>query len=705
MNIRVLQIIVALLIVLLLLSNSETISRLISGPQTRAVYTTQSGPEWAKPEPELETEQTSQEILFGEKTPDDGLYFQSQSTNPEQPLWALLGEKKYAQIHAQLTRTQLIDPGFVPSQNFTDELARAERAEKINNAIGVEQFNTVIELAQQSPKLNGCARPYTSWNITSALAATGRYSQAENMITTMLSECELTNTEIRDGFAIYASQVEPQTMTTLLSKVPNTLFSIYEREHILLQSHRNVVQDWIEAQSDKRRQNELSYETRTDALYVYPESYPDAQVKNSAQAFDMAETTLEPGDRLLMGWYNYNLGQVKTALDWFRSYGSLVNENERLNFAIGEALTLVLAQQYPEAETILPTQIEKEQLFENTSYRAVADEYLAHADRDYRDPLWIESYSIPQNIMTRLEEMTNHLQDASLSQQIAWHALRLDNCTRAIEWFKQSITWDDEQTEAIWGLALCYRKTEQFDAFNSLRMENAPEDPRWLSIWVKNTPLIEGPKLKTNMLSEFEYIEPQTLQATATPSRVKTPARTTQRASTPPARTGTSAGQCRAGADPTRMSASSSLAHGWCMMELNRPFDAIEAFDVALSKGNTAQKKDATYGKSLALMRKGLARQATQTARGADLSAERKQELNTSILSQNALTSFRQGNYRAALQNIELRSRVAPITPDLLTLKGWSHWKLNQRSAARAAWKAAANAGSADAQKALRDTQ
>lgn len=705
---RVFQILIALFLLLLVWWNWDTLVRLISGPETRAVYTTtQSAPQWAEPEQTFQEEQTSQDILFGETTPDDGLYFQTESNNPEQPLWDLLSEKKYAQIHAQLTKSQLIDPGFMPSQNFVDELAHAERAEKINNAISVEQYGTVIELAQKEPKLNGCARPYTSWNITSALAATGRYSQAENMITTMLSECDLTPTQIRDGFKIYASQVDPDTTMVLLNKVPSTLFSVRERDTILLQSHRNVVQNWINAQSDARLQNELTYDTRTDVIYVYPEIYPNAQVQASAQAFDMAKVSLEAGDRLLMGWYNYNLGKIKTALEWFRSHGALVNESERLNFATGEAITLILAQQYPEAEAILPALLEGEALYENTSYRATADEYLSHADRDYRDPMWIESYSIPQNIMTRIENMTNHLQDASLSQQIAWHALRLNNCTRAIKWFKQSITWDEEQTEAVWGLALCYRNTEQFDAFNKLRMENAPDDPRWQSIWVDNTPLVQGPKAKSDMASEFAYVEPERLRATS--SSVSVPARSVvQRTSSTATRaksSGTSAGQCRPGSDPSGMNASSSLAHGWCMMELNRPFDAITAFDVTLGKGNSAQRKDAAYGKSLALMRKGLARQATQTARGADLSAERKQELNASILSQNALTAFRQGNYRAALQNIELRSRVAPITPDLLTLKGWSHWKLNQRSAARAAWRAAANAGSVDAQQALRDTR
>lgn len=165
-----------------------------------------------------------------------------------------------------------------------------------------------------------------------------------------------------------------------------------------------------------------------------------------------------------------------------------------------------------------------------------------------------------------------------------------------------------------------------------------------------------------------------------------------------------SAASCRPGSDPAAMSAALALAHGWCLMELGRPFEAVAAFERASRSGNRQVREDANYGRSLAYMRKGLTAEATASIRSSSNAPERFREIDSATLAENALAAYRGGNYAQAAAFLEARQRLGAMPVDLVVLQGWCYYKTGRESAARQLWTAAARTGSADAAGALQST-
>jgi hypothetical protein len=100
---------------------------------------------------------------------------------------------------------------------------------------------------------------------------------------------------------------------------------------------------------------------------------------------------------------------------------------------------------------------------------------------------------------------------------------------------------------------------------------------------------------------------------------------------------------CAMTRSPSGLSQDAALTLGWCLMEINRPLEAVSAFDQAGDRGSGRTREEAAYGKSLAYLRKNLTSEAAIAAAQAPQTRERKVELGASILSQRALAAYRDG--------------------------------------------------------------
>src|SRR5690606_8107830 len=133
---------------------------------------------------------------------------------------------------------------------------------------------------------------------------------------------------------------------------------------------------------------------------------------------------------------------------------------------------------------------------------------------------------------------------------------------------------------------------------------------------------------------------------------------------------------------------------GWCLMDLNRPLEAAESFEVAIGSGNRSVSEDGTYGQSLAYLRLGLTDRAAVAATKAPMSAERAREVQTSILADRAIHAYGSDRYRETLLYLDQRAQIQPETVDLMVLRGYSYMKLNRPYDALRLFEAAAATGS-----------
>jgi tetratricopeptide (TPR) repeat protein len=130
--------------------------------------------------------------------------------------------------------------------------------------------------------------------------------------------------------------------------------------------------------------------------------------------------------------------------------------------------------------------------------------------------------------------------------------------------------------------------------------------------------------------------------------------------------------------NPRNLSADAAVTLGWCLMEINRPLEAVAAFDQAVATGSPSTREEAAYGKTLAYLRKDLTSQAAIAAAEAPQTGQRRTELQATILAQRAIAAYRDGRFMEVILSLGERGRIVPEQNDLMLIKGWSYFKLGR---------------------------
>ncbi|MBZ9939203.1 cellulose synthase, partial [Mesorhizobium sp. BR1-1-16] len=160
-------------------------------------------------------------------------------------------------------------------------------------------------------------------------------------------------------------------------------------------------------------------------------------------------------------------------------------------------------------------------------------------------------------------------------------------------------------------------------------------------------------------------------------------------------------GGCRSTTRTEQLRGMSALTRGWCLLSLNRPIEAVDAFDIALNTNDGKARQDAAYGKTLANLRAGLTDAAAISAAAAPQDTRRAVEMRTEILTQRAIAAYADNRWTEALLYLDERSQIAPEQNDLLIIRAWSYYHLGKPREAKRLFVAAAGTGSRDAAKAL----
>lgn len=152
-------------------------------------------------------------------------------------------------------------------------------------------------------------------------------------------------------------------------------------------------------------------------------------------------------------------------------------------------------------------------------------------------------------------------------------------------------------------------------------------------------------------------------------------------------------GRCTITVPLSRLSAEAAVRLGWCLMEADRPMQAVPAFTHAIEFGDAATRQEAAYGKTLALLRKTVTDQAAVAATDAPQSRQRNAEVGANILEQRALAAFREERYIETILHLEERERLAPMQTDLMALKAYAYLRTGHSDDAVRIFRALERAG------------
>ncbi len=124
---------------------------------------------------------------------------------------------------------------------------------------------------------------------------------------------------------------------------------------------------------------------------------------------------------------------------------------------------------------------------------------------------------------------------------------------------------------------------------------------------------------------------------------------------------------------------------GWCLMGANRPTEAEQAFERARKMGGSSA---AGYGESLANLRNGKTNDAMNAAMNTNLSPEKRRELDVEMLTQRARAAFSAKDYQSTLYALDERKKRANEGRDIMMMRAWSLYHIGFKREANALMKA-----------------
>lgn len=134
-----------------------------------------------------------------------------------------------------------------------------------------------------------------------------------------------------------------------------------------------------------------------------------------------------------------------------------------------------------------------------------------------------------------------------------------------------------------------------------------------------------------------------------------------------------------------RATAKDYETRGWCLMGANRPTEAEQAFERSRKMGGGSA---AGYGESLANLRNGKTNDAMNAAMNTNMSADKRRELDIEMLTQRARAAFSAKDYQSTLYALDERKKRTSEGRDIMMMRAWSLYHIGFKREANALMKA-----------------
>jgi hypothetical protein len=576
-------------------------------------------------------------------------------------MWQLYSQERYAEVRKAIAERQTKEAGWQPPADLLERLDVAEARARLVNASDLKQYETVIQVGARTPILLTCSEVDVLWRVAEAFAETNRQSRARDAYLYILKNCDS----------------EPERLATLQKAAAALPYAIVQE---LLSYERPNASGTLEFESirDDLARRFVAEGEDDAALAVDP--------KYLQRVERLVETQGTASDALLLGWYHLRRKNMSAAEQWFRRARE---KQDSASASQGLALTLIDRKAPEEAEKVLYP-------WRDASADARATYMAATANLLAIEPPVI----LTGEVLQRIAQETIKARDPATAQQFGWYARTLGQPQAALQWFSTALSWKPDDEPSAYGLAITRHQfgdtagtaeIQRLWAGRSERIARLGEPEKPAEPGQLPTPPVQG-ALPNAAISRQPAVAVVRRQGDL-PARVGTAPRQVVRRAL----------GCRETLDPNRLAPQAALARGWCLMDMNRPLEAAQAFEVALRAPASAVREDAAYGQSLAYLRAGLTSKAAVAATKSPQSRARVAELQTAILADRAIAAFDAKRYRETLLFLDQLRRISSERTDLMVLRGYAYLHLNRFAEAKRIFEAAAATGNRDARRGLAD--
>ncbi len=564
-------------------------------------------------------------------------------------MWQLYTDGRYAEVRKAIADRQQAEPGWQPPDNLTGMLSLAEARQRLVNASDLKQYTTVVDTAANNPSLLTCGEVDVLWRVADAFANTDRMGRARDAYLYILNNCTVASDRL--ATVQKASALLPaEMMDELLAKEKPGADGQLEFEPV---------------------KNDLARQFVAKAGEKEGIAVPSAYVMRLQR---LAETDKLASDALLLGWYNIRQKNMAEAEKWFRKARE---EEDSASASQGLALALIDRNEPREAEDVM------------YKWRKASDDALATYLAATANLLALEPpVVLPPEVLQRIAAETVAQKDAATAQQFGWYSLAFRQTPLALQWFSTALGWKPDDEPSAYGMAVSYHDLRNLAGLRGIQQQWGGRSQRIADVGTAR--MVDQPGQAVAPITA----PPVVAQVTAPPVQTNAPQGETAVVYNPPvvqqpepsrkqarrpAQVQREAGaasrprSCAAYPDPQRLPPQQALDLGWCLMETNRPAEALKAFESAIESGQSNVKSDAAYGQSLAYLRMGLTDHAAVSATKSRMDRPRATELQVSILADRAVSAFGSKRYAETLLLLDQRARLADERTDLMVLRGYSY--------------------------------
>lgn len=615
----------------------------------------------------LDAEIARLRALYPNWQPPKDLFAPTADQDPDiSRLWALFAEGKFSDIRAAIAQRQASEPGWQPPADLMARLDEGEAARRLVNASEAKQWASVLRIATDTPGMLVCANMDVLWRVAEAFVRTGAPQRAKDLFIYILTSCP--NPQERVATAQKALQLldGPDLDAVLARANPdNTPEFAGLREDLLRMRVGRAAQD--------------------TSLSVSPDDI--AALEQLARSGSVAD------DALVLGWYAFRRGDAARAVDWFKL---ALDRQGGASAAEGYVLALAATGRAQEAEPIA-YQWRDAGASNRKAYIDLMAGLLATAP-----PPRLE-----QSVVARFAPVVQEAKSATGAQALGWYAYNTGQIRTAASWFRTAVQWAPADEVSAYGLALVSQRLKDTATLDAIAATWAGKSERILALvspavrrrLASGAPMATAqPTVAAQPAAPMPVGRPTAAVAAPLPLTGALPERLAGNDDGPaPGASAPRGAPCSSAGDAVfragRVSPEDGLARGWCLLELNRPREAINAFDIAIRDGAGRTAEDAAYGKSLAYLRLGLTNEAQLAALETPQPPARAVTLSADLLAQRAIAAYRDARYVEAILALDERSHLAPEQQDLMSIRAWSYYHLRDYVSARRIFTALRDAG------------
>ncbi len=606
--------------------------------------------------------------------PADPLAVPQSGDRQLEQMWQLYSEGRYAELRKAIADRQASESGWQPPPDLLDRLDVAEARARLVNASDLKQYATVVQIGANTPSLLTCSDIDVLWRVAEAFAKTDRAPRARDAYVYILKNC-----------------TNPQERVATIQKASALLsYAVMQDLLALERPDGNGGREFDGIRNELARRFVAAGNDDPD-LAVAPAYLSIVQ--------RLAETEELASDSLLLGWHQLRRENYPDAERWFRA----AREKEDSAIASqGLALALIAEKKPQEAEDVMYK-------WRGASKDATATYLAATANLMALQP----PANLSEEVLSRIAGEIIAQKYVPTAQQFGWFARTLNQPQTAARWFETALRWKPDDEPSAYGLAITRQQLRDRAGVAEIQRLWAGRSERIAQLGETTNQRTTTPPLPAppgQMVPQGPTAaSPEIVRAP--PERIESanPPAITEVVRQPPMQTVTvrrGARQlrgCTTTVNAQLLDPETALSRGWCLMDINRPMEAVKAFEAALASPNRKTREDAAYGQSLAFLRAGLSNNAAVAATKAPQTQQRAAELQIAILADRALAAFDAKRYREALIYLDQRAQLRQEPIDLMVLRGYAYLNMKMYGDAERIFTAAASTGNKDANRGLAD--